>query len=128
MSPDGDEITASPVADEALTGEILDLLQECAQYGQVKKGANEVTRALNHNIYEIVVLAADTEPLAIVGHLPPLAEDKTVPFVYVPSKTALGRACDYNRPVVAATITRDETSNLTAQINQLKEKIESITV
>jgi len=46
---------------------------------QIKKGANESTKALNRGIAEIVVLAADTEPLEILLHLPLLCEDKVFP-------------------------------------------------
>ncbi|KAI0124610.1 L30e-like protein [Hypoxylon sp. NC0597] len=128
MSSHGDEVTAWPVADAVLTQEILDLLQQGIHCGQVKKGANEVAKALNRNLYEIVVMAADTEPLAILCHLPPMAEDKDVVYVYVPSKVALGRACNVSRPVIAASFTRKETSDLAPQINALKEKIERITI
>lgn len=43
----------------------------------VKKGANECTKTLNRGISEIIVLAADTSPLAILLHLPLVAEDKS---------------------------------------------------
>ena len=38
------------------------------------------TKTLNRGISEIVVMAADTEPLEILLHLPLLAEDKVVFF------------------------------------------------
>ncbi|KAL8527720.1 hypothetical protein ACS0TY_005532 [Phlomoides rotata] len=57
------------------------------------------TKTLNRGISEFVVMAADTEPLEILLHLPLLAEDKNVPYVFVPSKQALGRACGVTRPV-----------------------------
>jgi len=87
---------AWPVADQAMSQEILDLVQQSAHYRQLKKGANEATKSLNRGVSEIVILAADTSPLAILLHLPLLAEDKNVPYVYVPSKMALGRV-SYNR-------------------------------
>ena len=43
---------------------------------QLKKGANEATKSLNRGVSELVVLAADTAPLAIILHLPVLCEDK----------------------------------------------------
>jgi len=85
---------AWPVADQAMSQEILDLVQQSAHYRQLKKGANEATKSLNRGVSEIVILAADTSPLAILLHLPLLAEDKNVPYVYVPSKMALGRVSD----------------------------------
>ncbi|MFN9907739.1 MAG: ribosomal L7Ae/L30e/S12e/Gadd45 family protein, partial [bacterium] len=42
----------------------------------MKKGANESTKALNRGLADLVVLAADTEPLEIILHLPLLCEDK----------------------------------------------------
>jgi hypothetical protein len=42
----------------------------------LKKGANEATKTLNRGISEIIILAADTAPLAILLHLPLLCEDK----------------------------------------------------
>ncbi|KAF1836000.1 L30e-like protein [Decorospora gaudefroyi] len=84
-----DNSAAWPQADQALSQEILDLVQQATHYRQIKKGANEATKTLNRGISELIILAADTSPLAILLHLPLLCEDKNVPYVYVPSKMAL---------------------------------------
>ena len=44
------------------------------------------TKTLNRGIAEFIVMAADTEPLEIILHLPLLCEDKNVPYVFVRSK------------------------------------------
>lgn len=62
--------SAWPVADEALTQNILDVVQQASHYKQLKKGANEATKSLNRGTSELVILAADTSPLAILLHLP----------------------------------------------------------
>lgn len=54
---------AWPIADQALSQEILDLVQQASHYRQLKKGANEATKTLNRGTSEIIVLAADTAPL-----------------------------------------------------------------
>lgn len=77
------ESAAWPVADQALTQEILDLVQQATHYRQLKKGANEATKTLNRGISEIIILAADTAPLAILLHLPLLCEDKNTPYVCI---------------------------------------------
>jgi U4/U6 small nuclear ribonucleoprotein SNU13 len=46
------------------------------------EGANEATKTLNRGISELIVLAADTSPLAILLHLPLLCEDKNGEFLY----------------------------------------------
>lgn len=86
------------------------------------------TKTLNRGTSEIIILAADTAPLAILLHLPLLCEDKNVPYVYVPSKTALGRACGVSRAVIGASITSNEGSELMAQIRSLKDKVERLMI
>ena len=75
-----------PLADALLTTKILNLVQIANSYRQLKRGANEATKSLNRNLSELIVLAADAEPLEIVLHLPLLCEDKNVPYVFVKSK------------------------------------------
>ncbi len=117
---------AFPLAGADLTVKILDLVQQASNYKQLKKGANESTKTLNRGISEFIVMAADAEPLEILLHLPLLCEDKNVPYVFVPSKVALGRACGVSRPVISASVTTNEASQLKEQINALKEKIEQL--
>jgi len=82
--------------------------------------ANEATKTLNRGICEFIIMTADVEPIEIVLHLPLLCEDKNVPYVFLPSKTALGRACGVSRPVIAASVTTNEARELNAQIQAVK--------
>ena len=75
---------AYPLADADLTIALLDLVQQATNYKQSKKGANEATKTLNRGISELIVMAADAEPIEILLHLPLLCEDKNVPYVFVP--------------------------------------------
>ena len=86
------------------------------------------TKTLNRGISEFIIMAADTEPLEILLHLPLLCEDKNVPYVFVPSKIALGRACGVSRPVISASITSNEASQLKPQILKMKEQIEKLLI
>ena len=128
MSDEQNSGGAWPIADASLTQEILAIVQQASHYRQLKKGANEATKTLNRGISEIIILAADTQPLAIVKHLPLLCEDKNVSYIYVPSKTALGRACGVSRAVIAASITTNEASDLMNQIRALKDKVERLLI
>ena len=74
------------------------------------------------------MLAAGAEPLEILLHLPLLCEDKNVPYVFVPSKIALGRACGVSRPVIACSVTSNEASQLKDQIQKIKDKIEQLLI
>eukprot|EP01031_Cornospumella_fuschlensis_P035607 gene35607-43183_t len=119
---------AYPLADSELTVAILDLVQQATNYKQLKKGANEATKTLNRGISDLIIMAADTEPLEILLHLPLLCEDKNVPYVFVPSKVALGRACGVSRPVVSCSILSNEASQLSAQIQNIRRKIEELLI
>ncbi|KAG8758137.1 RNA binding protein snu13 [Serendipita sp. 396] len=115
---------AWPLADAVLTDKILDLVQQASNYKQLKKGANEATKTLNRGTSEFIVLTADTEPIEILMHLPLLCEDKNVPYIFLPSKKALGRACNVTRPVIAASVTTSESQELASQIRTIKTAIE----
>ena len=117
---------AYPLADAELTVSILDLVQQASNYKQLKKGANEATKTLNRGITDLIVMAADTEPLEILLHLPLLCEDKNVPYVFVPSKIALGRACGVSRPVVSCSILSNDASQLSSQINTIRNQVEQL--
>ncbi|KAF2969555.1 hypothetical protein GQX73_g3978 [Xylaria multiplex] len=115
----GQESAAWPSADPSLTQELLDLVQQASvrdssiweHHRQLKKGANESTKALSRGVSEIIILA-----------------DKNVPYVYVPSKVALGRACNVSRSVIAVSITTNEASELQNQIRAIKDKVERLMI
>ena len=119
---------AVPLASDELNVKILDLVQQAANYKQIKKGANEATKTLNRGQAEFIVMAADAEPLEILLHLPLLCEDKNVPYVFVPAKVSLGRACGVTRAVIAASIFTHDGSTLTNQIRNLRDEIERLLI
>merc|ERR1711892_240798 len=118
----------TPLAEGDLATSILYLLQQAASYKQLKKGANEAAKTLNRGMSEFVVMAADTEPIEIILHLPLLCEDKNVHYVFVPSKQALGRACGVSRNVCACSVTPNERSQLQGQITAVKAAIEKLMI
>eukprot|EP00300_Choanocystis_sp_HF-7_P033599 c4597_g1_i1.p1 GENE.c4597_g1_i1~~c4597_g1_i1.p1 ORF type:complete len:125 (-),score=36.72 c4597_g1_i1:43-417(-) len=119
---------AYPLAEKQLAIKILELVQQASNYKQLRKGANEATKTLNRGLAEFIVLAADAEPIEILLHLPLLCEDKNVPYVFVPSKIELGRACGVSRPVISASVLANEQSQLKNQIGSLKLEIEKLLI
>ena len=119
---------AYPLADAQLSLKVLELVQQASNYKQLKKGANEATKTLNRGIAECIILAADAEPLEILLHLPLLCEDKNVPYVFVKSKTALGRACGVSRPVISCSIVTNEGSQLKPEIETVRRHIEKLLI
>jgi len=88
------------------------------QGGKIKKGANEVTKALERGTAKLVAVAKDVQPPEIVMHLPLLAKDKGIPFVEVRTKEELGVAAGLSVPTVAVAIT--EVGNAKDLIEELK--------
>lgn len=119
---------AYPLADPNLTTKILNLVQQANNYHLLKRGANEATKTLNRNQSELIIMAADAEPLEILLHLPLLCEDKNVPYVFVRSKQALGRASGVQRSVVACSIVQAENSQLKTQISGVHQEVEKLLI
>lgn len=53
---------------------------------------------------------------------------QNVPYVFLPSKAALGRACNVTRPVIAVSITTGDSRELSSQINTVKLAIEKLLI
>ncbi|KAI0980514.1 hypothetical protein GJ496_005460 [Pomphorhynchus laevis] len=122
---------AYPLADVKLTKSILELVNEAQNFNQLKKGANEATKTLNRGTASLIVLAADTVPIEILMHLPLLCEDKNVPYVFVQSKQALGRACGVTRPVMACSITTGPgggQSQLDSKVTDVRNNVEKLLI
>ena len=119
---------AHPLAPADLTQSILELIQQATNYGQLKRGANESTKALNRGQAMLIVMAADTVPLEILLHLPLLCEDKNVSYVFVPSRNALGRACGLTRASICATVIYEEQSSINKQIERIKARVEQLLI
>src|SRR3989344_3033487 len=77
----------SDVAEMALRA-----IENARASGKIKKGTNEVTKAIERGTAKLVVVAKDANPPEIVMHIPVLAREKKVPFVEVASKEELGTA------------------------------------
>lgn len=118
----------SPLAPKPLQKSILELIALASNYKKIKKGANESTKTLNRGITDLIVLAADAEPIEIILHLPLLCEDKNIPYVFVPSQKALGKACGVNRPVIACSIVKEDRNQEKwgKQINDIRSQIEKL--
>ena len=60
--------------------------------GKIKKGTNEVTKAIERGNAKLVVVAKDVSPPEVVMHLPLLSKEKDIPCIEVSSREELGAA------------------------------------
>ena len=72
--------------------------------GKIKKGSNEVTKSVEKGVAKLVIIAQNVNPPEITMHLPILAKEKGVPYVFVPSKEELGAAAGINVPAASIAI------------------------
>eukprot|EP00298_Acanthocystis_sp_HF-20_P029909 c8884_g1_i1.p1 GENE.c8884_g1_i1~~c8884_g1_i1.p1 ORF type:complete len:128 (+),score=28.45 c8884_g1_i1:24-407(+) len=119
---------AYPLAEDHLTVKILEIIQQATNYKQLKKGANEAIKTLNRGECDLIIMAADAEPIEILMNIPIQCELKNVPYIFVPSKVDLGRACGVSRPVIACSVITNPQSQLKNQIESIKISIESVLI
>ncbi|BCU68689.1 50S ribosomal protein L7ae [Sulfolobales archaeon HS-7] len=109
---------------EELANKVLELLKTAKESGKVKKGTNETIKAVERGIAKLVLIAEDVEPEEIVAPLPELCDEKKVPYVYVPSKKAIGEAAGLQVSAAAAAIV--EPGQAKDTIGEVVKRIEEI--
>ncbi len=95
--------------------------------GKIKKGTNEVTKAVERGLAKLVIIAEDVDPPEIVAHLPLLCDEKKIPYVYVPSKKKLGEAAGIEVAAASACIiepggAKDLMEEIIKQVNEIRAK------
>jgi len=88
-----------------LSDKAYQAIEATKKSGKVKKGTNESTKAVERGLAKLVVIASDVDPPEIVAPLPYICDEKKVPFLFVPSKEKLGKACGIDVSASAVTIT-----------------------
>ncbi|ADZ08862.1 50S ribosomal protein L7Ae [Methanobacterium lacus] len=108
--------TPKEIADKAY--EALEIAKDT---GKIGKGTNEVTKMIERGNALLVFIAEDIDPPEIAAHLPVLAEEKEIPYVYLPTKDELGEAAGLNVGTASACIIdAGEAEDL---INDVVEKV-----
>ena len=74
-----------------------------------------------------MILAGNITPIDVITHLPILAEEQQIPYVFVPSKEQLGAAGATKRPTSVVLITSKEDSAHREYFVQIKAEIQAVT-
>jgi len=88
---------AHPLANDKLAKKVLKTVKKASKQRQVKRGVKEVQKGMRKGDKGLLVIAADISPIDILSHLPVLAEDCNIPYVFVTSKDELGQASSTKR-------------------------------
>jgi len=105
-----------------VTQKALEAIEVAKNTGKVKKGVNEVTKALERSTAKLIAFAKDVQPKEIVLHLPLLAKEKGIPCVEVNSKEELGTAAGIGTPTSAVAIIAE--GDAKKIIEELKKQME----
>ncbi|MBA7602950.1 hypothetical protein ES703_10046 [subsurface metagenome] len=107
-----------------LADKVYEAVEGARDTGKLRKGTNESTKAIERKQAALVVIAEDVEPAEIVAHLPPLCDEKGIPYIYVPSKRELGAAAGIN--VGSAAITIAEAGRAAAAVKEIVERVREL--
>jgi large subunit ribosomal protein L7Ae len=102
----------------------LEALEVARDTGSVKKGTNETTKAIERGNAELVVIAEDVQPEEIVMHLPELADEKGIPFIFVETQDDVGHAAGLEVGSAAAAIV--DTGEASEDVSDIATKVEDL--
>lgn len=108
-------------APKEMADRVYEAVEVANATGKIKKGINEVTKAIERGSAKLVVIAKDVNPPEITMHIPLLAEEKEVLCVEVPSKEELGAAAGIDLGTAGIAIIQEGDSK-----NIIKEIVQKI--
>ena len=94
--------------------------------GKIKKGVNEVTKAIERGTAKFVAVAKDVNPPEITMHIPILAKEKNVPVVIVTTRDELGAAAGIDVPTVCVAIVQEGDAKKLLKVFASEEKEEVV--
>jgi large subunit ribosomal protein L7Ae len=114
---------------DSLAEKTYNAIEKADDTGKVVIGTNEVTKAIERNEADLVVIASDVSPEEIIMHLPAMAEEKDVPYTFVPDKEELGLAAGINVQSAAIAVTsvgqaEDQVDDIKLKARELLDKDE----
>ena len=93
------------VPDE-IQNKALEALEIARDTGKIKKGSNEATKVIERGLAQLVLIGADVEPEEIVMHLPPLCDEKQIPYMFITKQSDIGAASGLDVGSAAAAIVK----------------------
>jgi large subunit ribosomal protein L7Ae len=107
-----------------LSERAYEAVEKARDTGKLRRGTNEVTKAVERKQAVLVLIAEDVEPPEIVAHMPALCDEKGVAYVYVPSKRELGAAAGIE--VGAASVAIIEPGEGTDLVKEVTDRVKEL--
>ena len=99
-------------------------LQIASKTGEVRKGTNETTKAVERAQAKLVIIAEDVDPPEVVAHLPLICDERKIPYVFVPSKQKIGSATGIDVPAAAASIV--EVGDAAGLVKEISKRLDEV--
>lgn len=106
---------------QELQDRAYEAVESARDSGDIRKGANEVTKAIERGEAKLVVMAKDVQPEEILAHVPLLCEEKGIPYTYVDSKAELGASAGLE--VSTSAIALADPGRGADLVNQIAEEV-----
>mgnify|MGYP006415002199 FL=1 len=98
---------------------IYEAIEVAKATGKIRKGTNEVTKAIEKGMAKLVAVASDVNPPEITMHLPLLSKEKGVPCFTVGNREELGAAAGLGVSTTAVAIVQEgEAKNLIGRLSK----------
>ena len=107
-----------------LEDDAIEALEVARDTGSVKKGTNETTKAVERGNALLVFVAEDVSPEEVVMHLPEIAAEKEVPYIFVGTQDDIGHAAGLQVGSAAAAIV--DAGEASDDVESIAEKVEEL--
>jgi large subunit ribosomal protein L7Ae len=107
-----------------LAEDAVEALEIARDTGTVRKGTNETTKAVERGNAALILVAEDVTPEEIVMHLPELADEKGIPYVFVETQDEIGVAAGLEVGSAAAAIV--DAGEADDQVEDIGSKVEEL--
>lgn len=104
-----------------LQEDAIEALEIARDTGSVRKGTNETTKAIERGNASLVYIAEDVSPEEIVMHLPELASEKEIPYLFVETQDDVGHAAGLEVGSAAAAIV--DAGEASSQVEDIASKL-----
>jgi large subunit ribosomal protein L7Ae len=109
---------------QELQDKALESLELARDTGKIRKGTNEVTKAIERGVAQLVLVGEDVQPEEIVAHIPALSDEKKIPYIFIKKQEELGAACGLEVGCAAAAIV--DAGKAKALVDEIAQKFSAL--
>ena len=98
-----------------------ELAKQAEEALETAQSTGKVAKFIERGDAALVVIAEDVDPAEIVAHIPVLADEKEIPYVYLPTKEQVGIAAGLTVGTASACIV--DAGDAEAAVTEIVEKV-----